>query len=459
MAEAQRRAQERAARGAARIAVDPALTGGAIEGEGEAGRARHVDPGGENATEPLLALGRLQPLDQDLDAVPRPQIAREVHFPVVDVSNGPGERDTLADGEKRVGNRRVECVVQIRLNDGGGAEPLGRPGDLFDRLRPPGIAAEAGHDQMALRIEPHAEAIGDGRALQAAQLEDQAPLHAPGIEAVRGPHEADVLAAGNPAPRQHIGQDLAATERVGPLVVRARHHERQRDRQFSRRPCLMRSPPQQTRGECTGRDVMTRSPPPPHQSICLRMKVGISISFSSGFSGACAGPRLGATSAGFANPGGGTGVGRAARSRNGSTPAAGRCTPASASAIAPVLSNPVAMTVIRTSPCIAGSFTAPKIISASSPAASWIASLICVTSQSVRSSPPVMLISTPVAPAIEMLSSSGLEIACCAASIARFSPRPWPVPINAVPPFCITVRTSAKSTLTRPVTQIRAEIP
>src|SRR5213594_2511249 len=70
-----------------------------------------------------------------------------------------------------------------------------------------------------------------------------------------------------------------------------------------------------------------------------------------------------------------------------------------------------------------------------------------------------ILMSTPVAPAIEMLSSSGLEIACCAASIARFSPRPVPVPMSAAPPFCITVRTSAKSTLTRPVTQIRDEMP
>src|SRR5438876_5732529 len=136
MAEAQRRAQEGAAQGAATIVVEPASTGGAIEGEGETGRARHVDTGGENATEPLLALGRLQPLDQDLDAVPRPQIAREVHFPVVNVGNGPGERDTLADGKERVGDRVVECVVQIRLYDGGGAEPLDRPGDLFDRLRP-----------------------------------------------------------------------------------------------------------------------------------------------------------------------------------------------------------------------------------------------------------------------------------------------------------------------------------
>src|SRR5207245_62164 len=75
------------------------------------------------------------------------------------------------------------------------------------------------------------------------------------------------------------------------------------------------------------------------------------------------------------------------------------------------------------------------------------------------SSPPVMLMRTPVAPAIEMLSSSGLEIACCTASMARFSARPVPVPIIAAPPFCITVRTSAKSTFTMPVTEMSDEMP
>src|SRR5207249_3845523 len=101
----------------------------------------------------------------------------------------------------------------------------------------------------------------------------------------------------------------------------------------------------------------------------------------------------------------------------------------------------------------------PKMISASSPAASLTTSEIWVTSPSVRSSPPVMLISTPVAPVIEMLSSSGLEIACCTASMARFSPRPIPVPMIAAPPFCMTVRTSAKSTFTMPVTVMSPEIP
>ena len=38
-------------------------------------------------------------------------------------------------------------------------------------------------------------------------------------------------------------------------------------------------------------------------------------------------------------------------------------------------------------------------------------------------------------------------------------PRPIPVPISAAPPFCITVRTSAKSTLMMPVEVIRLAMP
>src|ERR1043166_5719810 len=85
-------------------------------------------------------------------------------------------------------------------------------------------------------------------------------------------------------------------------------------------------------------------------------------------------------------------------------------------------------------------------------------SLIWVTSPMVMSL-LVMLIRTPVAPEMEMLSSSGLEMACCAASSARFSPWPIPVPMSAEPPFCITVRTSAKSTLMSPVRVMRSAMP
>src|SRR5436305_2358499 len=70
-----------------------------------------------------------------------------------------------------------------------------------------------------------------------------------------------------------------------------------------------------------------------------------------------------------------------------------------------------------------------------------------------------MLTRTPVAPETLTLSSRGELIACCAASIARFSPLPTPVPMSAEPPACMTVRTSAKSTLTRRVTVMREEMP
>jgi hypothetical protein len=46
-----------------------------------------------------------------------------------------------------------------------------------------------------------------------------------------------------------------------------------------------------------------------------------------------------------------------------------------------------------------------------------------------------MFTRTPVAPEIETLSSSGDEIACCAASVARFSPRPVPSEVSRRSPM------------------------
>src|SRR5437867_6560872 len=65
----------------------------------------------------------------------------------------------------------------------------------------------------------------------------------------------------------------------------------------------------------------------------------------------------------------------------------------------------------------------------------------------------------PWAPSIEVSSSSGLATAFCAASRARFSPFPVPVPIIASPMPDMIVRTSAKSRLTSPGTRIKSEIP
>ena len=63
-----------------------------------------------------------------------------------------------------------------------------------------------------------------------------------------------------------------------------------------------------------------------------------------------------------------------------------------------------------------------------------------------------------MAPSIDD-SSSGEETAERAASDARFSPWPMPMPISAEPASRMIVRTSAKSRLTMPGTVIRSVMP
>src|SRR2546423_982998 len=70
--------------------------------------------------------------------------------------------------------------------------------------------------------------------------------------------------------------------------------------------------------------------------------------------------------------------------------------------------------------------TAPKMMCASSWAASWTMRAASSTSWIDRSAPPVKLIRMPRAPSIDVSSSSGLATAFCAASSARFSPLPVP---------------------------------
>mmetsp|Transcript_15518 Transcript_15518/g.24120 ORF Transcript_15518/g.24120 Transcript_15518/m.24120 type:complete len:225 (-) Transcript_15518:581-1255(-) len=74
------------------------------------------------------------------------------------------------------------------------------------------------------------------------------------------------------------------------------------------------------------------------------------------------------------------------------------------------------------------------------------------------SDPPLILKTMPVALSIGE-SNNGLEMAALAASSALVLPVPVPIPIRAVPALCITLRTSAKSTLTRPGLTIISLIP
>ena len=124
-----------------------------------------------------------------------------------------------------------------------------------------------------------------------------------------------------------------------------------------------------------------------------------------------------------------------------------------------IRSMPVATTETRTRPDKVSSIAEPKMMLASSATSSRMRFAAWSTSNSVMSSPPVMLISSPRAPLIEVSSSSGLEIAASAARMARLSPSASPVPIMALPISAITVRMSAKSRFTRPGAIIRSVTP
>ena len=117
------------------------------------------------------------------------------------------------------------------------------------------------------------------------------------------------------------------------------------------------------------------------------------------------------------------------------------------------------MTVTLTFSPSVSSMLAPKMMFASSCAcsctrlaASWISCIL-------RSGPPTMLMSTPVAPSTEMSSRSGEVTAISAARRARFWPLAMPVPMSARPMLLMTVFTSAKSTLTMPFCVMRSLMP
>ena len=121
--------------------------------------------------------------------------------------------------------------------------------------------------------------------------------------------------------------------------------------------------------------------------------------------------------------------------------------------------SPVAIIVTRRRSSIASSITVPTITIASSAVNSLIVFITSWYSFILSPDDAVMLTSTPRAPARFTSSSSGLFTACCAATRARSAPPAIAEPIIAIPTSLITVRTSAKSTLTRPGLLITSAIP
>mmetsp|Transcript_13636 Transcript_13636/g.57320 ORF Transcript_13636/g.57320 Transcript_13636/m.57320 type:complete len:252 (-) Transcript_13636:498-1253(-) len=116
------------------------------------------------------------------------------------------------------------------------------------------------------------------------------------------------------------------------------------------------------------------------------------------------------------------------------------------------------MIVTWISPLYFSSTTDPKMTFASGSARLVTTSETALISCNVRSVPPVMLNTIPVARSM-LCSMSGAEMAAIAASSARFFPCATPTPSIAVPLFFITARTSAKSMLTNPETVMMSEMP
>ena len=114
--------------------------------------------------------------------------------------------------------------------------------------------------------------------------------------------------------------------------------------------------------------------------------------------------------------------------------------------------------MIQTSSWSFSSSIAPKMMFASGCAASWIVWAASLTSHSDRSLPPVIESRIECAPS-SVVSSSGEDAAAWAASMARLSPWPMPMPSSALPASAMIVRTSAKSRLIRPGSVIRSEMP
>mmetsp|Transcript_4682 Transcript_4682/g.11542 ORF Transcript_4682/g.11542 Transcript_4682/m.11542 type:complete len:245 (+) Transcript_4682:425-1159(+) len=120
--------------------------------------------------------------------------------------------------------------------------------------------------------------------------------------------------------------------------------------------------------------------------------------------------------------------------------------------------KPVAMMVTLMMPSYASSTTAPKMMLHEGSARLVTTSDTRLTSCRVRSLPPVMLYTMPVARSMERWMS-GAAVALSAACSARSLPDATPTPSMAVPLFDMMAFTSAKSTLIRPGTVMMSEIP
>ena len=312
-AELQRRAQEGPPQRAAALVVEARYARRAVlEVERVARGAGDVDPRREDAAEPPLAFRRLQPLAQHREPVPRPDVPREVHFPIVHVRHRPGERAPLDGRQERVGHRVVERVVQRRLDRARHAQARDRPRHRLQLLDPPRAAAN--HVQPPLGREAHHHAVHDGVGLEAAKVKHEPGPQAPHREALCRGEERRIVSPHDAPALERVGERLPSAERIEELGVGGGDDDGRGGQRTPPTPCVVRGPDQPTGGEQPGGD---RGGPSEkgrqgrqgrqggdHQSICLRMNVGISSSLTSvggtgGEGGGAAAERRSGCSAGF----------------------------------------------------------------------------------------------------------------------------------------------------------------
>ena len=135
------------------------------------------------------------------------------------------------------------------------------------------------------------------------------------------------------------------------------------------------------------------------------------------------------------------------------------CMTGLAFSVVATIPRPVATTVTRSWSSMPSSNTVPQITVASGAVYWRMVFITSLYSLRPRVLLAVMLTSTPRAPDSSIPSSSGLATAPSAAMRARSTPAATAEPIMALPISCITVRTSSKSTLTRPGTLMISAMP
>ena len=264
-----------------------------LEAERGQALAGHRQVAGEHAAEPDLAVLGDQPLEDHLEPVAGLDVAGEVHLPGVDVGEVPGQPLPVGAVELVVGDLRVERLVERVVDRALDPDLLRPPGDRLDHGLP-AVGAAVEDDPLlrdwcarmirlgsvSRRLPAEAEtspsAAAGGRAASAGSR----PVRSRSGDACGGRRDRT-------ASRRAAGC-RAISVAAGATAARATAAAGAGCGQPPPRPPSGRG--EDGGGRRTTADGQQPRRTSPHQSICRRMKVGISISGTSVRAGGAAGP-------------------------------------------------------------------------------------------------------------------------------------------------------------------------